>query len=171
MPRAALRAGKTFDGFISHCGSKAGARRICWPRSALLYLVQHQIAFLDAEPCSPVRQPPPRHRASVCRCRQLPRGQLPRIIDVVEDQAMNVAVAGMENIRNAQGRSRRRISPRPPQHMGELAQRAPFRPCRYNRQSGRLRRETDLRPFQISAASRADCDSLIVISRGGGRSR
>ena len=106
---AGRRAGKTLAGLSSQAGSKTLFTRICWSRSAAVNWSGIRSRFSMPTPCSPVRQPPTSTQSfEDVGAGLLGLRELVGIVGVEEDQRMEVAVAGVEDVGDARGRSRRR---------------------------------------------------------------
>ena len=104
-PSSAQRrsCGKTLPGLSRCCGSNAHLTRICWSRSILAEHLRHQIALFDAdamlagEHAADLDAEPQDIGAEGLRLVQLARP-----VGIVEDQRMEIAVAGVEHIGDPQ---------------------------------------------------------------------
>ena len=104
-PSSAQRqsCGNTLPGLSSAVGSKAHLRRCCWSRSISIEHRLHEIALLDADAVLAGQ-----HAAHLdaqpqdLGAERLGALQLAGLVGVVQDQRMQVAVAGVEDVGDAQ---------------------------------------------------------------------
>ena len=96
-------SGNTLAGFSSQSRIETARTRICCSRSACVELVAHQVALLDADAVL-ARQAAADLHAELedVVARLLGLLRLAGIVDIVDDQRMKVAVAGMEDVGDAQ---------------------------------------------------------------------
>ena len=101
---AAIRpsSGNTFAGLSSQAGSNTARTRICCARSSGVNWQRHQLALLDADAvlAGEAAADFDAEAQNVFAC-LLGFALLVRIVDVVEDQRMHVAVAGVEDVGDA----------------------------------------------------------------------
>ena len=102
-------SGKTLAGLSSQSGSKTLLTRICAARSTGENWMRHQVALLDADAVL-AGQAAADLDAELqdVGAGRLGLRQLRRVVGVEEDQRMEVAVAGMEDVGDLRARSRRR---------------------------------------------------------------
>ena len=104
-PSSAQRrsCGNTLPGLSRWLGSKAHLTRICWSRSISLNISGIRSRFSTPTPCSPVSTPP---TSTQSRRMSAPKlfglVEFARLVGVVEDQRMQIAVAGVEDVGDAQ---------------------------------------------------------------------
>ena len=122
--RPALAAsGNTLAGFSSHAGSKTSLTRSCASRSAGAYCTVHQVALLDADAvlagqaAADLDAEPQDVGAE-----RLGLLEVARLVGVVEDQRVHVAVAGMEHVGDPEPVARGQLAD-PAQHERQLADR------------------------------------------------
>ena len=118
-PSSAQRrsCGNTFPGLSRWLGSKAHLTRICWSRSACVEHFRHQVALFHADAMLAGE-----HTADLDAEAQdvgaetFRPVEFARLVGVVEDQRVQIAVAGMEDIGDAQAVFLRQLA-----HAGEHA--------------------------------------------------
>ena len=102
-------SGKTLAGFSRHAGSNTLLMRICTSRSVAVELRRHQLAFLDADAvlAGQTAAKLDAEPQNGCARNFRPVGFI-GAVGIVENERVEIAVAGVEDVRDLSGRARRR---------------------------------------------------------------
>ena len=131
--RSGAASGNTLPGLSRPLASKAHFSRCCWLRSISENIAGIRSRFSTPTPCSPVSTPPTSTQSlqdvGAERLRPL---ELARLVGIVQDQRMQIAVAGVEHVGDAQPVLLRQLA-HAREHLRQLARAGWCRPCSSSR--------------------------------------